>query len=166
MDCKPEYQMADGLPLMLWDCAYSEDEIVWQTGGSSVAEEEPVLEADSSESVGEKNLYNQVHSMHSRSLIHAALDAHFYHAVSTFHSPQANPFPLAVPTKVRELGSDFILNIPVGGGCFRRWISRTYVPLLQRKRLEPVEIVNERWRLSRGLRRENRKVSADEQAEE
>ncbi|KLO16589.1 tRNA pseudouridine synthase [Schizopora paradoxa] len=166
VECKPEYQMADGLPLMLWNCAYNEEDVVWQTGGSSTSEEETTEDADASETMGEKNLYNQVHSIHSRSLIHAALDAHFFHAVSTYHSPQTNPFPLAAPTNVRNLGNDLVLSIPVGGGCFRRWTSRTYVPLLQRKRLEPVEVVNERWRQSKGLRRENRKANAEDQADE
>ena len=33
MDRKPEYQMADGLPLILWDCIYSEEDVQWQIDG-------------------------------------------------------------------------------------------------------------------------------------
>ena len=30
VDRKPEYQMADELPLVLWDCAYSDEDTQWQ----------------------------------------------------------------------------------------------------------------------------------------
>ena len=53
-----------------------------------------------------------------------------------------------------------VLNIPLGGGNARRTRSSLYVPLLKRKRLEHVDVVNERWRLGKGERKAQRKASA------
>ncbi|TDL26981.1 tRNA pseudouridine synthase [Rickenella mellea] len=154
VDCKPEYQMADGLPLMLWDCAYSEDDVKWR--GDDGAFRHPPEPSDSqtderSTKNGETHLYNQVQSIHSRSLIHSALDAHFLRAASIFHPPPPVHLPLSAP--LTNSNAPFTLRVPLGGGMYRHCSSRSYIPLLRRKRLEPVEVVNERWRVGKGGRR-------------
>ncbi|EGO20196.1 hypothetical protein SERLADRAFT_363593 [Serpula lacrymans var. lacrymans S7.9] len=130
VDRKPEYQMADGLPLMLWDCAYSDSDVQWQT------------DIDTGE------------------------NAHFLSAAAQLHShpPQRFPFshtglalstiPVLLKSKERP-----VLSVPLGGGTFKR--TAKYIPVLLRKRLDHVEVANERWRVGKGERREERKNVAD-----
>ncbi|KAF9491112.1 pseudouridine synthase [Pleurotus eryngii] len=126
VDRKPEYQMADGLPLMLWDCGYSENDVRWQTDS-------------------EANLYHELDSILARSTVHNVLDSHFLEAAAQYHPPPPQPFPLPTTGVDISSGSE-AFNIPLGGGTSKRVV--TYVPLLQRKRLESVEVVNERWRIA------------------
>lgn len=119
VDRKPEYQMADGLPLVLWDCAYEENDVQWRVDDE------------------ESGLYRQMRGIHERSAIHTALDACFLQAISGFHADAA-----------RATGAT--LALPLGGGTYTR--TSKYIPLLDRKRQESAEVVNERWRLARGQR--------------
>jgi tRNA pseudouridine38/39 synthase len=82
---KPDYQMADDLPLMLWECGYDESELDWRT-----------YEQDERKSGGIAggDLHHQVQSIYARSRIHAALDQHFLKAVEVHHPPPPLPFPL------------------------------------------------------------------------
>ncbi|KAL5498258.1 DEG1 [Sanghuangporus vaninii] len=149
--CKPEYQMANPLPLVLWKCSYDEKDVKWQT------------DADGSENGDNAELYtlhNQLSAIHARSLIHSTLDATLLKAASEFHPPQHNPFPLRPSSRdefLRE-NSSMILSVPLGGGRAHRAAARTYVPLLHRKRSEHVDIVNERWRKGKGERRAARRT--------
>ncbi|KAH7909301.1 pseudouridine synthase [Hygrophoropsis aurantiaca] len=148
VDRKPEYQMADALPLMLWDCAYAESDVQWETG---------VVESGSA-----SDLYHQLHSIHQRSLIHTTLDAHFLSATTRYHPPPPQYFPFSetglttstIPPKSNSKESP-ILSIPLGGGMYTRCAK--YIPVLLRKRLDHVEVANERWRAGKGGRREERK---------
>ncbi|KAH8114897.1 tRNA pseudouridine synthase [Phellopilus nigrolimitatus] len=140
--CKPEYQMADPLPLVLWECTYGADDVAWQT------DDQEREDGGEAMSVGAKSLYRQMNAIHVRSLIHSVLDAHFLRAVSAFHPSPSTSFSLNASTT-----SDFsrsnpstVLNIPLGGGMTRRTAARYYIPLLLRKRLEHVDVVNNRWR--------------------
>ncbi|KAH7924352.1 tRNA pseudouridine synthase [Leucogyrophana mollusca] len=157
VDRKPEYQMADGLPLMLWDCAYLESDVQWETG------------VDGNESGSGSDLYHQLHSIHQRSLIHTTLDAHFLSAAAQFHSrtPQYFPFSrtgLTTTTIPRTSNSREapVLAVPLGGGTYKR--GAKYVPVLLRKRLDHVEVANERWRSGKGGRREEKKTAMKDDA--
>lgn len=112
VDRKPEYPMADGLPLVLWDCAYDEKDVQWQ------------VDEDWS------GLVRQMRAIHERSSIHTVLDACFLEAASEFHD-EGTP------------RSQF--SLPLGGGVYTR--SGKYIKVLDRKRAERVEDVNERWRV-------------------
>jgi tRNA pseudouridine38/39 synthase len=68
VDTKPEYTLADALPLVIWDCVYDESDVQWQTG-----EEE------------EGGLYRQMRSIHERSMVHTTLDAYFLETTSKHH---------------------------------------------------------------------------------
>ncbi|KAJ8690559.1 pseudouridine synthase deg1 [Pleurotus ostreatus] len=142
VDRKPEYQMADGLPLMLWDCGYSENDVQWQTDS-------------------EANLYHELDSILARSTVHNVLDSHFLEAAAQYHPPPPQPFPLSTTGVDISSGSE-AFNIPLGGGTSKRVV--TYVPLLERKRLESVEVVNERWRIGKGMRREERRREVEEES--
>ncbi|KAG2344626.1 tRNA pseudouridine synthase [Suillus weaverae] len=153
VDRKPEYQMADALPLMLWDCAYADSDVTWQT------------DDDGTESGTGSDLYHQLHSIHQRSLIHTVLDEHFLTAATQYHSPppQYLPFsktgltPHALPRS--NLGREPVLGVPLGAGTYKR--SAKYVPLLERKRLDHVDVANERWRIGRGSKYSKQKTLDD-----
>ena len=149
--CKPEYQIADPLPLVLWECAYDEKDVKWQT------------DADGSENgyaVESNNLYSQLSAIHARSLVYSMMDATFLRAASKFHPPPPNPFPLDISSRDDFLRNNpsMFLNVPWGGGATRKSAAKTYVPLLKRKRLGHVDIVNERWRNGKGERRAARRA--------
>jgi tRNA pseudouridine38/39 synthase len=154
VDRKPEYQMADALPLMLWDCAYADSDVTWQTDN------------DSTESGAGSDLYHQLHSVHQRSLIHTTLDEHFLTAATQYHSPPPQYFPfsqtgLTLRTLPRSnLGREPVLGVPLGAGTYKR--SAKYTPLLERKRLDHVDVANERWRIGRGSKQSKQKTPSDD----
>lgn len=148
VDRKPEFQMADGLPLMLWDCSYAEDEVQWRTTSDG---------NPSSEKRGigcGTELFDQMQSIHERSIIHTTLDNHFMSAVAAYHPPG----PAYFPRKENPIPLPALLQIPLGGGMAKR--EGVYKPILDRKRQESVEILNERYRLGKGDRREKRVLVA------
>ncbi|KAF8968732.1 pseudouridine synthase [Flammula alnicola] len=161
VDRKPEYQMADALPLMLWECGYDESQLNWRTSGK--------LSADDGEPIVRGDLYHQLQGIHTRSRVFAALDRHFMKAAEKHHPPPALTFPLKHGLKDLEAFKDKhererVMNIPLGGGTFKR--SLKYVPLLERKRLDTVEVMNERWRLGKGQRRDERRKAEGDGAED
>ena len=142
---KPEYQMADGLPLVLWDCAYSDEDVQWQIDES---------EGEDGGAGGAGGVYGQLKSIHERSTIHSALDAYFLESASKHHPAPMNPFPLPISTagSCGHIPDDSgVLQIPLGGGAHQR--TSRYVPVLSRKRLEDVFVVNERWKAGKGARK-------------
>jgi len=153
VDRKPEYQMVDPLPLMLWECGYDEAELDWRTTGR------PGGDSDNKDANGGE-LYNQLQAIHSRSQVFSALNHHFLEAASKHHPKPVSPLPLLKNdgvgnSKTSWESSKQAINIPLGGGMFRRNLK--YVPLLERGRLDTVEVMNERWRLGKGMRREERR---------
>ncbi|KAF9006981.1 pseudouridine synthase [Cyathus striatus] len=145
VDRKPIYQMADGMPLMLWDCTYSDEDVSWRT---STKPENP----GSSHSF--KNIYEQLETIHTRSLVHASLTKYFFLAASQHHSPPPNilPIPKEDFPRINDILTGKRIHIPLGGGTFKRvW---NYTPVLKRERLETVDVINEKWRLKRGKRLE------------
>ncbi|KIY48554.1 pseudouridine synthase [Fistulina hepatica ATCC 64428] len=137
--CKPPYQMADGLPLMLWDCVYPPGTVSWQL--DEIAPGEPASSYSTQ--------YEIMKSILRQAQVYAALDAHFLRAARIVgHVP-----PPSVPrsaTTPEGLAPESIA-VPFGGGVYRRIEAAKYVPLLQRPPLEHVEVVNERWRERKGL---------------
>ncbi|KAG6879629.1 hypothetical protein C0992_000465 [Termitomyces sp. T32_za158] len=150
VDCKPEYQMADALPLLLWDCGYPEGELDWRTTNGTTL-------SDGDEG-GRSELFQQMHSIHLRSQIYTALNNHFLLAASRFHQPKCGASVLSGPSS-----SLAKLMIPLGGGTYKRTGHDKYTPLLKRNRLDHVDITNERWRLGKGFRRNERKKGLDEE---
>ena len=123
--CKPEYQMADALPLVLWDCVYAPEDAPWRTDDADV-------------DGGSAGLHSQLAGLAERAQVEATLAEHFLTVASQFHAP--------APALLRQpaAGEREPWDVPLGGGMVRR--EGRYVPLLKRKRLESVEVVNARWR--------------------
>ena len=129
--CKPEYQMADALPLVLWDCVYAEEDTPWCTD-------------DAGSERGSVGLHTQMTGLAERAQVEATLAEHFLAAASQFH---AQAPVLLRPPAPGERGP---WDVPLGGGTMRR--EGTYVPLLKRKRLESVEVVNARYKERKGCK--------------
>ena len=119
---RPIYEMADGLPLILWDCGFDETDVRWR------AEDPSTDEGYAASASG--FLWQQIHGEYSRSLVRTALHQHFLEVASLYHSP---------PTDTRGTA-----HVNIGGGQSRH--TKKYVPLLKRKRGDTAEVVNERWR--------------------
>lgn len=151
VDRKPEYQMADALPLVLWDCGYPDDVLGWRTTSN-----------ESSNGENGTELYQQLHSIYLRSQVYTILNSHFFSAAARFHQPPPTQIR-SVTTQTAQIGSSLAskLSIPLGGGTYKRTGQEKYVPLLRRNRLDAVEVVNERWRLGKGFRRNERRKAAE-----
>ncbi|THV02664.1 tRNA pseudouridine synthase [Dendrothele bispora CBS 962.96] len=148
---KPEYQMADALPLMLWDCGYSEQDVHWLTDGYEPLDGKPAKPIEDG-----RGIYHLLYSIHARSQVFSALNLHFLKAAAAyFPAPWATTSDGTLGVRV---GGGVTAEVPLGGGTSRK-LSQ-YVPVLQRKRLDPVELANERWRNGKGFRREQRKAAA------
>ncbi|KAL0574208.1 pseudouridine synthase deg1 [Marasmius crinis-equi] len=166
VDRKPEYQMADALPLVLWDCAYSADDVDWRVDGYGVqpAGSQVAVSKEGSEPSREdgRGMYHLLHSIHARSQIFTTIHRHFLDAADTFFS---SPWALT-PSGTIGVAAGPVVNyeVPLGGGASRKL--GNYVPLLKRTRLDPVEVINERWRLGKGSRRENRRKDAEDEGDE
>jgi tRNA pseudouridine38/39 synthase len=110
---KPEYQMADALPLVLWDCVYAAEDVPWRTD-------------DAGSAGGSVGLHTQMTGLAERAQVEATLAEHFLAAASQFH----------VPARARVgapgAGERGPWDVPVGGGMMRR--EGTYVGLLERER--------------------------------
>ena len=159
VDTKPEYQMADGLPLMLWECAYNDTDVQWRTDDNVSS-----LEHSQGSQTSRRDLYHQMYLVYSRSLVHSALDAHFLRAAAAFYPPPLSSSSVVNNNSGSSSGGSLVTT-PLGGGVARYCATRSYTPLLRRKRLEHVDIVNERWRLKKAGSRAERhtKPLADEE---
>ncbi|KAJ7737905.1 pseudouridine synthase [Mycena maculata] len=148
VDTRPEYQMADALPLMLYECHYAPGDVEWQT------EEEADPDV--------LGLYHQMHALHARADMYTTLNREFLNAAAVHHAPQPVHLPLTATGFVPDGRTP--MNLPLGGAEFRR-IAK-YVPLLERNRGAHFEVVNERWRLGKGARREERRKAAEDDGDE
>ncbi|CAK5265729.1 unnamed protein product [Mycena citricolor] len=130
VETKPEYQMADSLPLVLYECHYASNDVSWHT------DREPEQT---------EGLWHRLHSIQGRSQMYATLNSAF-HAAACAHHPAPRP---VLPTHWHGFTPDnkTVMNIPLGGSEFRR--TAKYIPLLKRPRGEHFDVVNERWRSSR-----------------
>ncbi|KAF8488910.1 pseudouridine synthase [Gautieria morchelliformis] len=162
VDRKPSYQIADGLPLVLWDCGYPSEELRWQTDTEiSIPGSIPLAHKESPVTM---NLRHQLYSIYTRSRIHATLNSHFLRAASHHHPIPFMPLPLSSPDNDLPLlqQQKTILNVPAGGGSYIR--TAKYKPLLTRERGDNAEVVNERWRQGRGKKRWAERLARQAQA--
>ncbi|EEB07856.1 tRNA-pseudouridine synthase [Schizosaccharomyces japonicus yFS275] len=122
--CKPVYDMASDLPLVLYDCVF--DNIQW---------EYPQVP----ENVGPKfakKLYEQTYANWHKLVLREQLAVFLKEKAET---------ALQVCGTQKDNGT----AMNTGDGELRH--ARKYVPILQRKRQEPVEVVNARYRNKKNL---------------
>ncbi|KAF7307734.1 tRNA pseudouridine synthase 3 [Mycena kentingensis (nom. inval.)] len=148
-DTKPEYQMADGLPLMLYACHYPDNLLDWRVSGDDSAPSTRKPAAVSRDSIPNQNSDSDA----SASLQYALARSQMYATLNNaFCEASEAHYPLLPHSAdVSKLGA----AVPLGGSYFRR--THKYVPVLERKRNEHFEVVNARWRAGKGARREERK---------
>ncbi|CAG8590939.1 13529_t:CDS:2, partial [Acaulospora colombiana] len=124
---RPLYDMADGLPLVLWECGFDKDDVTWRTDEPESTE---VTKPTASPSTVQ--LLESMNSSHTSSVIRTALLRHFLEAAEVHH----------------ESASDRLVRLQRGGGHIQH--INKYVPLLKRKRGPTPAEVNENWRKGRG----------------
>ncbi|KAL0952743.1 hypothetical protein HGRIS_006974 [Hohenbuehelia grisea] len=166
VESKPEYQMADGLPLMLWDCGYADTDVHWQTDADPDPDAPPHAAEALTKSGFGSNLFHELDAILARSRTHTILDAHFLAAAARHHSTPPQPLPLSesglsAAAVAERYGT---LAYALGGGTVKR--TAKYVQLLQRKRLDKVEVANERWRVAKGTRKDERRKVEGEDGED
>lgn len=88
---KPGYQMADSLPLVLWDCGYQDSDIHWHID-ADFPEDGPISQRELA-----SNIINTLRDIHDRALLRLAIDSHFLTAASQFHQPPTQYFPINWP---------------------------------------------------------------------
>ncbi|KAJ7875337.1 pseudouridine synthase [Mycena olivaceomarginata] len=146
--------MADALPLMLYACHFGAGDVAWQADADDA-------DADALAPLG-AGLHHQLHARCARSEMYAALNREFLRAAAAHHAPPPARLPLHATGFVPD--GRTAVNVPLGGAEFRR--TAKYVPLLERNRGEHFEVVNERWRVGKGARRDERRKAAEEEGEE
>ncbi|KAH8826853.1 pseudouridine synthase [Flagelloscypha sp. PMI_526] len=170
---KPEYQMADGLPLMLWDCAYPDADLSWRRDPRPPSTRVPIVYDEvpqSTESLPSSShgcvvlsgdnipeLPNLLSSLIQRNQIETALNAHFLYAAHLSglykEPPTFQPVLEDEPKETVKVPDPQAqtMNVPVGGGSTFR--ASFYVPVMKKKRLNTVEEINGRWAKGKGARR-------------
>jgi len=162
VESKPEYQMADALPLMLWDCGYAEEDVRWRSQSVvDVPSSSTDRDTRRSGQGTETDLYHQLHSKWNRSRVYAMLDRHFLQAAEQYHRPPRSDLPLPSTSTLPLSDLDLLAQnlgtvaYPLGGGTYKRAVK--YTPLLRRNRLDTLDVINERWRLGKGARKAERR---------
>ncbi|KAH7103661.1 pseudouridine synthase [Auriculariales sp. MPI-PUGE-AT-0066] len=145
--CKPEYEMADALPLVLWDCAYSPEDVTWVTDAEATADAEGDNEDDEQLADAPSRLLKEMASIKERSQIQSTMHAHFLEAAHRYRKMKPH--------------SDGIVTTQLGGGRMKTTVH--YVPVLNRKRQAAVETLNAKWRETKGARRSNRTAAVDDE---
>ena len=140
---KPVYEMADDLPLVLWDCTYPVDAL---PGGWRQGDEQARAKA-----------YNAMEEHTAQLQLRATIAEHFGRAFSELPT-RAEPDPQAPAATATAAGKKEKTVVQIGGGKTAN--TGKYVPLLQRPRGELVEVINKRWADGQGRRKAERKAAA------
>ncbi|GAA96114.1 uncharacterized protein L969DRAFT_43717 [Mixia osmundae IAM 14324] len=122
---KPAYEMADDLPLVLWDCGYPDGMLHWESDGSVASSNESRLALSSTPAV--------LHAALTRNRIKATLQQHFLLASDK-------------DTPVLDARASMGAYLDHGGGKLSS--QGQYVPLLKRPQLLSPEETNRRWLLN------------------
>lgn len=168
---KPTYEMADGEPLLLWDCGFPEGLLQWQYGVQAPGERERGEEGKQAETKAEAgsqwggdfgfgapegkdfiltyanlstNMLGVTHSSHLNTLLHA----HFHSALTRLHPTLLLEAPSTFARRKgpAKAGEADLIKSPLGGNVFKTEGSRSYPKLEGRARSESFEVANERYR--------------------
>ncbi|GAA5994675.1 pseudouridine synthase DEG1 [Rhodotorula paludigena] len=189
MDRKPGYQMAEDLPLILWQCGFNSTEFDWRTDNAprkgdvneslttfldhNGRERQPV---DLHENF--RKLFLEMNETYTEYRLKTLVLKHHL-ASFAFHAPPLprtpSPEPIASsagtdapPSRLRPASPSRSAApgvrtsfTPLGAG--RTAKTTSFIPLLQRKRGELPETLNARWAAGRGAQRmKRRKDNQDE----
>ncbi|KAL7270023.1 pseudouridine synthase deg1 [Rhizina undulata] len=174
---KPLYQMADDRPLVLWDCVFPEGELSW-----IYAEEHNTPKGPGKE--GRDQLVDVVWSMWHKARVDEVLSAGFLDVISSTvaesqrgrgsgdgaksRSRSRSPPGEFVVTRAAEQIAASVdkprSQIVVDGGHEPLYRGK-YVPVLERKTMEDVEVINKRYAEKKGDWREGRRKRAERNGE-
>ncbi|GAA5956476.1 hypothetical protein JCM3765_003456 [Sporobolomyces pararoseus] len=192
MDRKPSYQIADDLPLILWQCGFNSTELSWRTDnvpregdvGSKPSDLEPYMDhngrlklvLDPHETF--RRSYLEMYETYTQYRLKSIILKHHLAALS-FNAPsppsQTTPSHPSVSTSSDSNYDSPSVPIarppspgsrtvftPLGAGSTAK--TTTYIPLLRRKFGELPETLNARWAAGRGQQRMQRRVDNAEEA--
>lgn len=138
---KPIYDMANDLPLCLYDCVFDESAVQWRT----VPGDEPQEDEEGREKAQRTNI--------SKSLIDQLYDLELKSAMIR------NALAHIQPIHTQPVG-ERSLAIPLGGNTFA--MSSKHLPLLERERGDTPDEINRRWRESeKGKRRQKKNAGGE-----
>ncbi|KZO95569.1 tRNA pseudouridine synthase [Calocera viscosa TUFC12733] len=133
VESKPVYDIADALPLVLWDSRYREGDLNWQP-------DEP----------WQASIFRtQLENAYTTSLIHTTLLSYFARAAELRPQSVDKPAP-------PSLGKAPVV-LDMGGGTFL--VNRRYKPLMKRERGGTPDEVVRRWREGAGGRRAEKRAA-------
>lgn len=175
LDCKPSYEMADDLPLILWQCGYNSSELNWRIDNVPLLRDQPLPTLDltpnsvventqKSQLADSKDTFRRQFLEMNQIWMESRLKSIILkHHLSSFVSQ--SPLEPSSPDKASDFS--MITNrshfTPHGAG--RHSNVSNYIPLLQRPRGELPEKINQNWAEGRGasrmLKREQDKERSD-----
>ncbi|KAG9092163.1 hypothetical protein FRC06_000219 [Ceratobasidium sp. 370] len=130
IESKPNYTMADALPLVLWDCGYRSEDVAWQTDTQVETHHGTITDRERTH-----NFWYQLYSIWTHDQIQTTMQGYFLRAGEVFYPRPSPGLADSAPGPVK-------LNM--GGGVFRHM--GKYVPVLELDRGERAEVANVRWR--------------------
>ena len=136
---KPNYEMAEALPLMLWRCGYPDGTFAWRGDGGGAR-------ARGSASA-------RVHEQMDAAKVRVRLLQHMLESVPSSHVGGATGSP---PTTV---------TLPKGAGVVKMQSIARYRPIPSRPCGEHFSVANARWQATTGARRAAKAAQADADAE-
>ncbi|GAA5906715.1 hypothetical protein JCM6882_003281 [Rhodosporidiobolus microsporus] len=190
MDRKPGYQMAEDLPLILWQCGFNSTELDWRT--DNVPRPGDVNEALSSyldhngrerqpldQQETFRKLFLEMNETYTEYRLKSIVLKHHL-ASFAFHapslpsppSPVIPPSPSDAPVPSLRPATPPPRSVPAGSptrftplGAGRTAKTTSYIPLLTRKRGELPETLNARWAAGRGAQRMQRRKDNQEESD-
>ncbi|KAJ1642715.1 pseudouridine synthase deg1 [Coemansia asiatica] len=152
LDGKPEYEMASDLPLVLADCTFDEKDVSW------------IYVRDGSRDYGnmtvlDRSILREWGQISTRAVVAGAL-------LQTLRSTQIPATDDVSEGRATASWADCrerLANSELPGGAFSRLGGgtvkhvRKYVPILNRKRAEPVDVRNRAWLERKGASRNKRR---------
>lgn len=139
VESKPNYAMADALPLVLWDCGYRPEDVQWQTDDDVECKDDVVSDRERT-----RNFWFQLYALWTRDRIQATMQSYFLRAAEVFYPPPTSEDSLAFATNVPGSRVDAPVRLNMGGGVYRH--TTRYMPILEIERGEKAEVANLKWR--------------------
>lgn len=150
---RPSYEMADDLPLVLWDCVFPEGSVSWRQDASTITA------IDGHE---HDRAQIEMYEYYTQHRLKSTISKHFLESYRAHASPSPAAAAATASVAVPQAGSDH--KHPQGRHIIQVGAARTlnaakYVPLLSRPRSELVEEINRKWAEGQGKRRAERKAA-------
>ncbi|KAL5635274.1 hypothetical protein ACGC1H_003089 [Rhizoctonia solani] len=127
IESKPNYTLADSLPLVLWDCGYKPEDVSWQTDAIVQTKQGAAQDREKT-----SNFWFNMYSIWTHDRIQTTMQMYFLRSAERFYP---------TPSASVDRG---LLRLNSGGGVYRH--STRYVPIHELDRGERAEVANAKWR--------------------